>query len=265
MRVFLAGAISAHLVGLLKGAGHRVGGRDPGLFAGCGWEPMPEPDREIIGDVRSLTARELDGFDCVMHPAAISNDPMGDLDPGITHAVDARGSTALARAAKAAGAPRFLLSSSCSIYGRAEGRPLAAEDELNPVLVRAQSKIAAENGLAPPADRDFSPGYLRNPTAFGHCRRCALTWWLTTSSAAPSPKGEIRIMSDRTPWRRLIHCKDIARAFVAFLKAPQATIHNQRVNVGGDAKNYRSPTLPRSSNAWCREPMSSTWRGRQGP
>jgi len=112
------GYIGAHLVGLLKEAGHHVAGCDLDLFAGCAWEPVPQPDREIVGDARSLTARDLDGFDCVMHLAAISNDPMGDLDPEITRSINARGSIALARAAKAAGVPRFLFSSSCSIYGR---------------------------------------------------------------------------------------------------------------------------------------------------
>jgi nucleoside-diphosphate-sugar epimerase len=104
------GYIGAHLVGLLKEAGHYVVGCDLHLFDGCGWEKVPEPDREIDRDVRSLTGRDLDGFDCVMHLAAISNDPMGDLDPEITRAINARGSIALARAAKAAGVPRFLFS-----------------------------------------------------------------------------------------------------------------------------------------------------------
>jgi nucleoside-diphosphate-sugar epimerase len=159
------GYIGAHLVGLLHEAGHHVEGCDLDLFAGCGWEPMPEPDREIVCDVRSLTARDLDGFDCVMHLAAISNDPMGDLDPEITRSINARGSIALARAAKAAGVPRFLFSSSCSIYGRAEGRPLGEEDALNPVSAYAESKIVAEAGIAALADADFSPAYLRNATA----------------------------------------------------------------------------------------------------
>src|SRR6266404_5241156 len=169
MRVLVTGQrgyIGAHLVGLLREAGHRVAGCDLDLFSGCSWEPMPEPDREIMCDVRSLTARDLDGFDCVMHLAAISNDPMGDLDPEITRSINARGSIALARAAKAAGVPRFLFSSSCSIYGRAEGRPLGEEDALNPVSAYAESKIVAEAGIAALTDADSSPAYLRNATVF---------------------------------------------------------------------------------------------------
>src|SRR6516225_1243090 len=242
MKVFVTchrGYIGAHLVGLLKEAGHRVVGCDLGLFGGCGWEPVPEADREIVSDVRSLTARDLEGFDCVIHLAAISNDPMGDLDPEITRAVNARGSIGLARVAKAAGVPRFLFSSSCSIYGQAGGRPLAEEDALNPVSVYAESKIAAEGGIAPLADANFSPAYLRNATAYGHSPMLRIDLVANNLLACAVAKGDIRIISDGTPWRPLIHCKDIARAFVAFLDAPRAVIHNRRVNVGGDAENYQ--------------------------
>jgi nucleoside-diphosphate-sugar epimerase len=233
------GYIGVHLVKLLKEAGHRVVGCDLNLFEGCAWEPVVAPDREILRDVRALTTRDLEGCDCVMHLAAISNDPMGDLDPEITREINARGSIALARAAKAAGVPRFLFSSSCSIYGKTEGRSLAEEDALNPVSVYAESKIVAEEGIAPLADSSFSPAYLRNATAYGHSPMLRIDLVVNNLLGCAVAKGDIRIMSDGSPWRPLIHCKDIARAFLAFLEAPAAAIHNQSVNVGGDAENYQ--------------------------
>src|SRR5215468_6536993 len=242
MKVFVTGHrgyVGAHLVDLLKEAGHHVTGCDLNLFDGCAWEQLVQPDCEMIRDVRMLTPRDLEGFDCVMHLAAISNDPMGDLDPEITRSINARGSIALARAAKRAGVPRFLFSSSCSIYGQAGGRPLGEEDKLNPVSVYAESKIAAEHGIAPLADENFSPAYLRNATAYGHSPMLRIDLVVNNLLGCAVAKGDIRIMSDGTPWRPLIHCKDIARAFVAFLEAPRSAIHNQRVNVGADAENYQ--------------------------
>ena len=149
MNVFVTGHrgyVGAHLVDLLKLAGHHVTGCDLNLFDGCAWEQLVQPDCEMVRDVRMLTPRDLEGFDCVMHLAAISNDPMGDLDPEITRDINARGSITLARAAKAAAVPRFFFSSSCSIYGKADGRPLAEEDALNPVSVYAEFEDCRRGG-----------------------------------------------------------------------------------------------------------------------
>jgi nucleoside-diphosphate-sugar epimerase len=159
--------------------------------------------------------------------------------PGTTRDINARGSIALARTAKSAGVPRFLLSSSCSIYGKTEGRPLAEEDALNPVSVYAQSKIVAEEGINPLADDNFSPAFLRNSTAYGDSPMLRIDLVVNNLLGCAVAKGDIRIMSDGTPWRPLIHCKDIARAFIAFLEAPRAAIHSQSVNVGADAENHQ--------------------------
>jgi nucleoside-diphosphate-sugar epimerase len=202
-------------------------------------DPATPPDRELVCDVRTLTPRDLEGFDCVMHLAAISNDPMGDLDPAITRLINARGSIDLARIAKAAGVPRFLLSSSCSIYGKAGGRPLGEDAALNPVSVYAESKIVAEEGIGELADQDFSPIFLRNATAYGDSPMLRIDLVVNNLLGCAVGKGDIRIMSDGTPWRPLIHCRDIASAFVALLTAPRAAVHNQSINIGGDSENYQ--------------------------
>src|SRR5437588_3343547 len=260
------GYIGAHLVGLLKEAGHHVTGCDLDLFEGCDWEQLTPPDREIVRDVRALTLRDLEGQDCVMHLAAISNDPMGDLDPEITRDINARGSIALAQKAKAAGVPRFLFSSSCSIYGKAEDRPLAEQDELNPVSVYAESKIVAEEGIAPLANKDFSPAFLRNSTAYGDSPMLRIDLVVNNLLGCAVAKGDIRIMSDGTPWRPLIHCRDIARAFVAFLEAPREAIHNQSVNIGGDVENYQVRDIADIIRRLVPGGIDRLYRrGRQGP
>jgi nucleoside-diphosphate-sugar epimerase len=233
------GYIGVHLIELLKAAGYSVTGCDLGLFDGCEWGAIARPDREIVKDVRALTRADLAGFDCVMHLAAISNDPMGDLDPEITRSINARGSIALARTAKAAGVPRFLFSSSCSIYGKTERLDLTEADALRPVSVYAESKIQAESGIAALADDDFSPAFLRNATAYGDSAMLRIDLVANNLLGCAVARGDIRIMSDGSPWRPLIHCRDIARAFVAFLEAPRAVIHNQAVNVGGNDENYQ--------------------------
>ncbi len=242
MKVFVTGHqgfIGAHLVELLKAEGHIVTGCDIGLFDGCEWEPLISPDREIRKDVRALTPADVEGHDCVMHLAAISNDPMGDLDPGLTYGINRDASIKLAETSKAAGVPRYLFSSSCSVYGKGETSRLAETDTLMPLTAYAKSKIETEDAVSRMAGDDFTPAYLRNSTAYGHSRNLRVDLVVNNLLATALSYGEIRIMSDGTPWRPLIHCRDIARAFIAFMNAPKEAIHNKAINIGGNDENYQ--------------------------
>lgn len=233
------GYIGAHLVEVLQAAGHTVTGCDLGLFSGCNWKPLAAPDREILGDVAELTEQDLDGIDAICHLAAISNDPMGDLDPSITLQVNRDASVELARRAKAAGVERFLFSGSCSVYGAGDKLDLTETDPLRPLTAYAQSKIESEELIGRLAGDGFSPAYLRNATAYGDSPMLRIDLVVNNLLASALSYGEIRIKSDGSPWRPLIHCRDIARAFLAFVEAPVESIHNQAINIGGNSENYQ--------------------------
>jgi nucleoside-diphosphate-sugar epimerase len=242
MRVLVTGHrgyIGPHLVEILKAEGHSVTGCDLGLFDGCEWEPYTSPDRELRKDTRQLTLEDLEGHDCVMHLAAISNDPMGELDPQLTYSVNRDASVRIAKLAKQAGVGRYLFSGSCSVYGAGEKLDLDEDDPLNPLTAYAKSKIETEQAVSELAGDDFSPAFLRNATAYGFSPMLRVDLVVNNLLASALSYGEIRIMSDGTPWRPLVHCRDIARAFVAFMNAPRKVIHKQAVNIGGNQENFQ--------------------------
>jgi len=233
------GYIGPHLVTLLKAAGHHVTGVDIGYFDGCEWETLPVADKEMNADFRSLTEHNLKGFDAICHLAAISNDPMGDLDESLTYETNRDGSIELARRAKKAGVPRFLFSGSCSVYGKGETLDLDETAKFNPVSAYAVSKVETERQVAPLADENFSPAFLRNATAYGYSPNLRIDLVANNLLACAIARGDIRIMSDGSPWRPLVHCHDIARAFVLFAEAPREKIHNQAINIGANEQNYQ--------------------------
>jgi nucleoside-diphosphate-sugar epimerase len=231
------GYIGVQLVDVLQRAGHRVTGCDAGLLDGCEWEPFATPERELRKDVRELELDDVRGHDCVMHLAAISNDPMGEVDVDVTLSVNRDASVRLAELAKAAGVPRWLFAGSCSVYGQATDHDVVESDPLSPLTAYARSKIETEEAVRPLTDETFTPVFLRNATAYGHSPMLRIDLVVNNLLACAHALGEIRIMSDGSPWRPLIHCRDIARAFLALSQAdvPGGTA----VNVGADDENYQ--------------------------
>lgn len=209
------------------------------LFDGCAWDNVVPADVDLKKDIRALTPRDLEGHDAVMHLAALSNDPMGEINQQLTYDINRDASIQLAKLAKQAGVPRFLFAGSCSVYGQGKKPDLEETDPLNPLTAYAKSKIDTEIEVSKLADANFTPIYLRNATAYGYSPMLRIDLVVNNLLGSAMAYGQIRIMSDGTPWRPLVHCRDIARAFVAFSEAPKEKVHNKAVNVGGNSENYR--------------------------
>src|SRR6478752_7745767 len=240
MRVLVTGHqgyLGTVMAPILQAAGHDVTGLDSGLFADCVLGPAPADPPGMQVDLRDVTRAQLTGFDAVIHLAALSNDPLGALAPQITYDINHHASVRLARLAKEAGARRFLYASTCSVYGSA-GEDLVTESApLKPLTPYAESKVRVEDDVAALADESFSPVFLRNATAFGFSPRLRADIVLNNLVGHAVLTGVVKVLSDGTPWRPLVHAEDIAGGVLAALAAPADVVRGRAYNVGTEKNN----------------------------
>ena len=237
MRVLVAGDrgyIGTVLVPMLLSAGHDVTGLDAGWYDGCDFGPQPTGYESRTGDIRDQQPADLAGFDAVINLAAISNDPVGHLNADATYSVNAHGAAHLARVAREAGVARYVFSSSCSLYGAAGDEPVTEDSDFNPVTPYGESKVLAEQLISKLSDSRFSPTYLRNATAYGSSPRLRADIVVNNLTGVALTRGEVRLQSDGSPWRPLVHVRDIAAGFLAVLDADREVVHDQAFNIGRD-------------------------------
>lgn len=235
------GYIGPIMVRAFKHAGHFVAGLDTGYFRDCLTSATEVgPDQEIERDIRKVTADDVRGFDCIVHLAALSNDPLGELAPELTMEINYEATVRCAQIAKAVGVGRFVFASSCSLYGASgSDDPLTEEAPFNPVSAYAISKVKVELALREMADESFTPVYMRNATAYGVSPRMRFDLVLNNLMAWAKTARSIRVSSDGTPWRPLVHIEDIASAALCAAEAPKNAVHNQAFNIGRNDSNFR--------------------------
>jgi len=244
MKVLITGSdgyIGAILGPTLLEHGYDVAGIDCGFYRdGTLFNDQRPHPLTLSKDIRRMTSKDVEGFDAIVHLAELSNDPLGEHNPEITYDINHRGSVALAKAAKAAGVRRFVYASSCSVYGAAaDGSARDERSETNALTAYAKCKLLVERDISQLADTHFSPVFLRNATAFGASPRMRFDIVLNNLAGFAWTIKEIKMTSDGTPWRPLVHVADICEAIRLALEAPRESIHNEILNVGDDEQNYR--------------------------
>jgi nucleoside-diphosphate-sugar epimerase len=242
MRVLVTGAqgyIGMHLVPTLTARGHQVVGVDTGYYADRQLYPAALDSHLIARDIRHLTVDDLRGFDACVHLAELSNDPVGQFNPALTYEINHAGSVRLARLCRQAGVTRFVYSSSCSVYGAGTEDVKTEDSPVAPLTAYARCKVLVERDVAALADEEFSPTFLRNATAFGASPSMRFDLVLNNLAGLAWTTGVIALTSDGTPWRPLVHVRDICRAVACVLEAPRDVVHNETFNVGDNAANYR--------------------------
>ena len=243
MKVLVTGTegyLGSLLPSLLMQRGHEVIGVDTGYYK-VGWlyHGTEVTALTLNKDIRQITAEDLQGVEAIVHMAELSNDPTGQLSPNITYDINHKGSVRLASLAKAAGIRRFVYMSSCSVYGVATEGDVTEETPVNPQTAYAECKTLVERDLQAMADDSFSPTFLRNATAFGASPRMRFDIVLNNLAGLAWTTKEIKMTSDGTPWRPLVHALDICKAIVCSLEAPRDIVHNQIFNVGDTSNNYQ--------------------------
>jgi nucleoside-diphosphate-sugar epimerase len=234
------GYIGAIVGPTLAGAGHDVTGLDTFFYEGCDFVADGAALPALRIDLRDVTVPDLVGYDAIVHLAALSNDPIGELNAELTHEINFRATVDLAAKAKEAGVPRFVFASSCSMYGSAGmDDHMTEEAPLRPLTAYAESKVRAEEALTDLADGDFAPVFMRNATAYGVSPRLRFDIVLNNLAGWAYTTRKVLIMSDGSPWRPLVHVQDIAAATLSMLTAPAEIIRNQAFNIGANSENYR--------------------------
>jgi len=242
MRILVTGHtgyIGSRLTPMLLSAGYDVTGLDTDLFRNCTFVGELADVPHVRKDVRDVSIEDVSGFDAIIHLAALSNDPLGDYNPGLTETINDEASVNLAKLAKQAGVERFLFASSCSNYGAA-GQDFMTEDStLDPITAYGVSKVAVERAVGPTADDSFCPVFLRASTAYGVSPRLRFDLVLNNLTAWAFTTGKVLLKSDGSPWRPVVHVEDICRAYMALLEAPADSVRSQAFNIGTTTENYQ--------------------------